>query len=94
MAPCRAACLLPLLVAVASAGLGGYFGTKSRYEEVNPHLAEDPLSLGPHAAAARLPAACAPLQLCAVRAELRAAPPPGPRRPQGGGRSAPFLLQP
>lgn len=66
MAPRRAACLLPLLVAVASAGLGGYFGTKSRYEEVNPHLAEDPLSLGPHAAAARLPAACAPLQLRAV----------------------------
>ncbi|XP_042718591.1 multiple inositol polyphosphate phosphatase 1 isoform X1 [Lagopus leucura] len=66
MAPHRAACLLPLLVAVASAGLGGYFGTKSRYEEVNPHLAEDPLSLGPHAAAARLPAACAPLQLRAV----------------------------
>ena len=66
MAPRRAACLLPLLIAVASAGLGGYFGTKSRYEEVNPHLAEDPLSLGPHAAAARLPAACAPLQLRAV----------------------------
>lgn len=68
MAPRRAAaCLLPLLMAAAaSAGLGGYFGTKSRYEEVNPHLAEDPLSLGPVAAGARLPAACAPLQLRAL----------------------------
>uniref|UniRef100_A0A8B9VF47 Multiple inositol polyphosphate phosphatase 1 n=1 Tax=Anas zonorhyncha TaxID=75864 RepID=A0A8B9VF47_9AVES len=68
MAPRRAAaCLLPLLLAAAaSAGLGGYFGTKSRYEEVNPHLVEDPLSLGPVAAGARLPAACAPLQLRAL----------------------------
>ncbi|NXI42971.1 MINP1 phosphatase, partial [Galbula dea] len=57
--------LLPLL-AVASAGLSGYFGTKSRYEEVNPYLIRDPLSLGPSAAASRLPAACTPLQLRAV----------------------------
>ncbi|NXW51782.1 MINP1 phosphatase, partial [Nyctiprogne leucopyga] len=71
MAPRRAAAafsaiLLLLLLAVASAGLSGYFGTKSRYEEVNPHLVQDPLSLGPTAARSRLPAACAPLQLRAV----------------------------
>ncbi|XP_074686245.1 multiple inositol polyphosphate phosphatase 1 isoform X1 [Strix aluco] len=60
--------LLPpsLLLAAAGAGLSGYFGTKSRYEEVNPHLVHDPLSLGPAAAGARLPAACAPLQLRAL----------------------------
>lgn len=51
---------------MASAGLNGYFGTKSRYEEVNPHLVGDPLSLGPAAAGSRPPAACAPLQLRAV----------------------------
>ncbi|XP_075574065.1 multiple inositol polyphosphate phosphatase 1 [Pelecanus crispus] len=51
--------------AAASAGLSGYFGTKSRYEEVNPHLLSDPLSLGP-AGGSRLPAACAPLQLRAL----------------------------
>ncbi|XP_068272774.1 multiple inositol polyphosphate phosphatase 1 [Nyctibius grandis] len=75
MAPCRAAAavysssfpiLLLLPLAVASAGLSGYFGTKSRYEEVNPHLVRDPLSLGPTAAGSRLPAACAPLQLRAL----------------------------
>ncbi|NXT21624.1 MINP1 phosphatase, partial [Syrrhaptes paradoxus] len=55
-----------LLLGAASAGLSGYFGTKSRYEEVNPHLMEDPLSLGPSAGSSRLPAACAPLQLRAV----------------------------
>lgn len=61
------ALVLPsLLLAVVGAGLSGYFGTKSRYEEVNPHLERDPLSLGPSAAASRLPAACAPLQLRAV----------------------------
>uniref|UniRef100_A0A8C3JLU2 Multiple inositol polyphosphate phosphatase 1 n=1 Tax=Calidris pygmaea TaxID=425635 RepID=A0A8C3JLU2_9CHAR len=70
MAPPRAAAALVsaaalLLLPLASAGLSGYFGTKSRYEEVNPHLLRDPLSLGP-AAASRLPAACAPLQLRAV----------------------------
>ncbi|KAM9232994.1 multiple inositol polyphosphate phosphatase 1 [Leptosomus discolor] len=57
---------LSLLLAVASAGLSSYFGTKSRYEEVNPHLVRDPLSLGPAAAASRLPAACTPLQLRAL----------------------------
>ncbi|NXN61291.1 MINP1 phosphatase, partial [Rynchops niger] len=72
MAPHRAAAvlasaaiLLLLLLPLASAGLSGYFGTKSRYEEVNPHLLRDPLSLGP-AAGSRLPAACAPLQLRAL----------------------------
>ncbi|PKU38848.1 multiple inositol polyphosphate phosphatase 1 [Limosa lapponica baueri] len=70
MAPPRAAAALVsaaalLLLPLASAGLSGYFGTKSRYEEVNPHLLTDPLSLGP-AAASRLPAACAPLQLRAL----------------------------
>ncbi|KAF1662650.1 Multiple inositol polyphosphate phosphatase 1, partial [Aptenodytes patagonicus] len=64
--PSAALLLLPLLLAVASAGLSGYFGTKSRYEEVNPHLLRDPLSLGPAAAGSRLPAACAPLQLRAL----------------------------
>ncbi|NWH62745.1 MINP1 phosphatase, partial [Geococcyx californianus] len=58
--------LLLLLPAAASLGLSGYFGTKSRYEEVNPHLVQDPLSLGPVAAGSRLPVACAPLQLRAV----------------------------
>ncbi|XP_030309078.1 multiple inositol polyphosphate phosphatase 1 [Calypte anna] len=62
----RVLLLLPPLLALASAGLSGYFGTKSRYEEVNPHLMEDPLSLGPSATGSRLPAACAPLQLRAV----------------------------
>ncbi|KAM6390765.1 multiple inositol polyphosphate phosphatase 1 isoform 1-T1 [Pluvialis apricaria] len=71
MAPGRAGAALPslalLLLPLASAGLSGYFGTKSRYEEVNPHLLRDPLSLGPPAAAgSRLPASCAPLQLRAV----------------------------
>ncbi|KAM6067586.1 multiple inositol polyphosphate phosphatase 1 [Chlamydotis macqueenii] len=55
-----------LLLPLASAGLSGYFGTKSRYEEVNPHLMRDPLSLGPAGAASRLPAACTPLQLRAL----------------------------
>ncbi|KAM9273388.1 multiple inositol polyphosphate phosphatase 1 [Morus bassanus] len=80
MAPCRAAAALPsallllllllllppLLPAVASAGLSSYFGTKSRYEEVNPHLVRDSLSLGPAAGGSRPPAACAPLQLRAL----------------------------
>ncbi|KAK2545088.1 multiple inositol polyphosphate phosphatase 1 [Columba livia] len=67
-APCSSAALLllSLLLAVASAGLSSYFGTKSRYEEVNPYLVQDPLSLGPTAAGSRLPPACAPLQLRAV----------------------------
>lgn len=67
-APCSSAALLllTLLLAVASAGLSSYFGTKSRYEEVNPYLVQDPLSLGPTAAGSRLPPACAPLQLRAV----------------------------
>ncbi|XP_027521378.1 multiple inositol polyphosphate phosphatase 1 [Corapipo altera] len=69
MAPCRAAAplllLLLLVLRPASAGLSGYFGTKSRYEEVNPHLVRDPLSLGPGAMESP-PATCAPLQLRAV----------------------------
>ncbi|XP_051655647.1 multiple inositol polyphosphate phosphatase 1 [Manacus candei] len=71
MAPCPAAASLLLLLLLvlrpASAGLSGYFGTKSRYEEVNPHLVRDPLSLGPGAIESP-PATCAPLQ---VRAVLR-----------------------
>ncbi|KAM8806392.1 multiple inositol polyphosphate phosphatase 1 [Eudromia elegans] len=61
----RAAALLLLLVPAAGgdAALSRYFGTKSRYEEVNPHLAREPLSLGPARAA---PAACAALQLRAL----------------------------
>ncbi|NXY75315.1 MINP1 phosphatase, partial [Glareola pratincola] len=73
MAPYRAgaalssvAILFLLLPPLASAGLSGYFGTKSRYEEVNPHLLRDPLSLGPAAGGSQLPAACAPLQLRAL----------------------------
>ncbi|NXN66482.1 MINP1 phosphatase, partial [Himantopus himantopus] len=70
MAPGWVAAALPslalLLLPLASAGLSGYFGTKSRYEEVNPHLVRDPLSLGPSAAESRLPAACTPLQLRAL----------------------------
>ncbi|NXR63295.1 MINP1 phosphatase, partial [Rhadina sibilatrix] len=67
MAPRRGAGLLLLLLVLplASAGLSGYFGTKSRYEEVNPHLVSDPLSLGPGAGGS-LPASCTPLQLRAV----------------------------
>lgn len=68
MAPRREAALLLLLLFVlppASAELSSYFGTKSRYEEVNPHLLSDPLSLGP-AAGGSLPASCTPLQLRAV----------------------------
>ncbi|NWZ36508.1 MINP1 phosphatase, partial [Brachypodius atriceps] len=67
MAPRREAGLLLLLLVLplASAGLSGYFGTKSRYEEVNPHLVSDPLSLGPGAGGS-LPASCTPLQLRAV----------------------------
>ncbi|NXD44214.1 MINP1 phosphatase, partial [Copsychus sechellarum] len=67
MAPGREAALLLLLLVLppAGAGLSGYFGTKSRYEEVNPHLVSDPLSLGP-AAGGSLPASCTPLQLRAV----------------------------
>ncbi|XP_057271637.1 multiple inositol polyphosphate phosphatase 1 isoform X1 [Pezoporus wallicus] len=59
------AVLLPLLE-VASAGLNGYFGTKSRYEDVNPYLVRDPLSLGPAAVGSGLPPSCAPLQLRAL----------------------------
>ncbi|NXA68509.1 MINP1 phosphatase, partial [Mohoua ochrocephala] len=67
MAPRGEAALLMLLLVLppASAGLSGYFGTKSRYEEVNPHLVRDPLSLGPGAGGS-LPASCTPLQLRAV----------------------------
>lgn len=55
-----------LLLEVASEGLNGYFGTKSRYEDVNPYLVRDPLSLGPAAAGSGLPPSCAPLQLRAL----------------------------
>lgn len=67
MAPRREAGLLLLLLVLppASAGLSDYFGTKSRYEEVNPYLVSDPLSLGPEAGRS-LPASCTPLQLRAV----------------------------
>ncbi|NWU03907.1 MINP1 phosphatase, partial [Urocynchramus pylzowi] len=67
MAPRREAGLLLLLLVLppASAGLSSYFGTKSRYEEVNPHLVSDPLSLGPEAGGS-LPASCTPLQLRVV----------------------------
>ncbi|OWK53528.1 multiple inositol polyphosphate phosphatase 1 [Lonchura striata] len=67
MAPRCEAGLLLLLLALppASAGLSDYFGTKSRYEEVNPYLVSDPLSLGPEAGGS-LPASCTPLQLRAV----------------------------
>ncbi|NXQ17131.1 MINP1 phosphatase, partial [Peucedramus taeniatus] len=67
MAPRWEAGLLLLLLVLppASAGLSGYFGTKSRYEEVNPHLVSDPLSLGPGTGGS-LPASCTPLQLRAV----------------------------
>ncbi|XP_043406926.1 multiple inositol polyphosphate phosphatase 1 isoform X2 [Chelonia mydas] len=53
--------------AAAMSLLSGYFGTKSRYEEVNQHLLRDPLSLGPPDPGYLLPsAACAPLQLRAL----------------------------
>ncbi|XP_008168791.1 multiple inositol polyphosphate phosphatase 1 isoform X1 [Chrysemys picta bellii] len=53
--------------AAATSLLSGYFGTKSRYEEVNQHLLQDPLSLGPPDPGYLLPsAACAPLQLRAL----------------------------
>ncbi|XP_067408879.1 multiple inositol polyphosphate phosphatase 1 isoform X2 [Emydura macquarii macquarii] len=51
----------------AATSLSGYFGTKSRYEEVNQHLLSDPLSLGLPEPGYLLPsAACAPLQLRAL----------------------------
>lgn len=51
--------------------LSPYFGTKSRYEEVNRHLLHDPLSLGPTSPPEQQqqqqqPGSCAPLQLSAV----------------------------
>uniref|UniRef100_A0A7M4FXE7 Multiple inositol polyphosphate phosphatase 1 n=1 Tax=Crocodylus porosus TaxID=8502 RepID=A0A7M4FXE7_CROPO len=74
---CRspAVLLLPLLLAAlargqetaASGSLSAFFGTKSRYAEVNPHLLRDPLALAPAASGQLLPAAaCAPLQLRAL----------------------------
>ncbi|KAM6442632.1 multiple inositol polyphosphate phosphatase 1 [Liasis olivaceus] len=54
-APGRAALLSP------------FFGTKSRYEQLHPHLLQDPLSLGPPLPGFPLPpASCTPLQLSAV----------------------------
>ncbi|XP_060097238.1 multiple inositol polyphosphate phosphatase 1 [Heteronotia binoei] len=51
----------------AAERLSPYFGTKSRYEIVNPHLLRDPLSLGPPQPGFPLPpASCTPLQLNAV----------------------------
>ncbi|XP_019339831.2 bifunctional 3'-phosphoadenosine 5'-phosphosulfate synthase 2 isoform X2 [Alligator mississippiensis] len=73
MQPCRPPALLLLLLAAlargqeaaASGSLSAYFGTKSRYAEVNPHLLRDPLA--PPASGQLLPAAaCAPLQLRAL----------------------------
>nr|XP_006121518.1 multiple inositol polyphosphate phosphatase 1 [Pelodiscus sinensis] len=53
--------------AATTSRLSGYFGTKSRYEEVNQHLLRDPLSLGPPEPGHLLPsAACVPLQLRAL----------------------------
>ncbi|XP_074856443.1 multiple inositol polyphosphate phosphatase 1 isoform X3 [Carettochelys insculpta] len=53
--------------AATTSHLSGYFGTKSRYEEVNQHLLRDPLSLGPPEPGHLLPsAACVPLQLRAL----------------------------
>lgn len=47
--------------------LSPFFGTKTRYEAVNRHLLRDPLSLGPPQPGLPLPpAACSPLQLCAL----------------------------
>ncbi|KAF7247263.1 Multiple inositol polyphosphate phosphatase 1 [Varanus komodoensis] len=75
---CRCGCLvlrLLLLWATGPAGaeaetaeqLSPYFGTKSRYEELHPHLLQDPLSLGPPQPGFPLPpASCVPLQLSAV----------------------------
>ncbi|KAJ7324190.1 hypothetical protein JRQ81_017210 [Phrynocephalus forsythii] len=76
--PARAgALLLSLLLALAQGPAEGeaeaaeqlspYFGTKSRYEELHPHLLEDPLSLGPPQPGFPLPpASCTPLQLSAL----------------------------
>lgn len=77
--PRRGGFLLPVVLVLlagrapeeASAGsaaqLSPYFGTKSRYEQLHPHLLEDPLSLGPPQPGFPLPpASCAPLQLNAV----------------------------
>ncbi|XP_077206496.1 multiple inositol polyphosphate phosphatase 1 [Paroedura picta] len=68
--------LLLCLAALVAAGggqesaaerLSPYFGTKSRYEIVNPHLLREPLSLGPPQPGFPLPpASCTPLQLHAV----------------------------
>ncbi|XP_020656965.3 multiple inositol polyphosphate phosphatase 1 [Pogona vitticeps] len=53
--------------AEAAEQLSPYFGTKSRYEELHPHLLEDPLSLGPPQPGFPLPpASCTPLKLIGV----------------------------
>ncbi|XP_042300747.1 multiple inositol polyphosphate phosphatase 1-like, partial [Sceloporus undulatus] len=53
--------------AETAAQLSPYFGTKSRYEELNRYLLEDPYSPGPSLTGFPLPASsCVPLQLTAV----------------------------
>ncbi|XP_032087784.1 multiple inositol polyphosphate phosphatase 1 [Thamnophis elegans] len=62
--------LLPLLLVNGEQRaelLSPFFGTKSRYEELHPHLLRDPLSLGrPLSGFPLPPASCTPLQLSAV----------------------------
>ncbi|XP_039870016.1 multiple inositol polyphosphate phosphatase 1b [Simochromis diagramma] len=46
--------------------IAGYFGTKTRYEEVNPHLLRDPLSADPSVLRPPPAEQCSPVHLTAV----------------------------
>ncbi|XP_060624763.2 multiple inositol polyphosphate phosphatase 1 isoform X1 [Anolis sagrei] len=53
--------------ALRASDLSPYFGTKSRYEAIHPHLLADPYSLGPSEPGFPLPAAsCVPIQARAL----------------------------
>uniref|UniRef100_A0A8D0HS37 Multiple inositol polyphosphate phosphatase 1 n=1 Tax=Sphenodon punctatus TaxID=8508 RepID=A0A8D0HS37_SPHPU len=57
----------PYIVVIHGSALIPYFGTKTRYEDLNSYLQEDPLSLGPPEAGLPLrPGTCIPLQLSAL----------------------------
>nr|XP_003224432.1 PREDICTED: multiple inositol polyphosphate phosphatase 1 isoform X2 [Anolis carolinensis] len=67
---CRLLLLLLLLGSAAAqraSDLASYFGTKSRYETIHPHLLADPFSLGPPERGFPLPTAtCEPIHLRAL----------------------------
>nr|XP_060624764.1 multiple inositol polyphosphate phosphatase 1 isoform X2 [Anolis sagrei ordinatus] len=58
---------LGIAAAQRASDLSPYFGTKSRYEAIHPHLLADPYSLGPPEPGFPLPAAsCVPIQARAL----------------------------